>query len=210
MGCSEYATLGSISKVMVPWPPFAKVGALSKPWSVPDHCRHIHLPLRTFTDEPPRPSHACAARIKPMAGCILAAELVNDFKISPQDMMMVYMSPDPYHVSFEQTMDLGKFDLSKHATGGLSLYVWDGRVHLASISPSTPAARIHGWRSRIGGAWLIKVGAKTIASIEDMVEAFDQLRTMAHPIILTSGGQTQSVKGWHPYCVISPVITTYS
>ena len=46
-------------------------------------------------------------------------------------MMMVYMLPDPFHDAFEQTVDLWKFDLTKHATGGLSLYVRDGRVHLA-------------------------------------------------------------------------------
>ncbi len=35
---------------------------------------------------------------------------------------------------------LENFDLSKHPTGGLRLYVRDGWVHLALISPSTPAA----------------------------------------------------------------------
>ena len=71
---------------------------------------------------------------------------------------MIYMLPDPYHEAFEQKVDLRKFDLPKHATGGLSLYDRDGRVHLASIALGTPAARIHGWRTRIRGAWLIKVG----------------------------------------------------
>ena len=103
--------------------------------------------LWTLTDEPLRPSRARAARAKPSAGHNLVAELVDEFKIGVQDMMMVYMSPDPYHEAFEQTIDLRKFDLSKHDTGGLSLYARDGRVHLASISPGTPAARIHGWRA---------------------------------------------------------------
>jgi hypothetical protein len=73
-------------------------------------------------------------------------------------MVMVYMSPDPYHESFEQTVDLRKFDLSKHPTGGLELYVRDGWVHLALISPSTPAAQIHDWHARIQGACFIKGG----------------------------------------------------
>ncbi len=72
---------------------------------------------------------------------------MNDFHIGVQDTMMVYMSPDPYHDAFEQSVDLRKFDLTKHATSGLSLYKRDGRVHLASIAPSTPAARIHAWRT---------------------------------------------------------------
>jgi hypothetical protein len=98
----------------------------------------LHLALRTLTVESPRPTRARAARTKPARGRNLAAELVKDFLIGVQDMMMVYMSADPYHDAFEQTMDLRKFDLTEHATGGLSLYVRDSRVHLASIAPSTP------------------------------------------------------------------------
>ena len=109
--------------------------------------KNLHLPLCTLTVEPPRPTWARAARTKPTKGRNLAAKLVDDFQIGVQDMMMVYMSPDPYHDAFEQTVDLWKFDLTKHATGGLSMYEREGRVHLASISPSTPAARIHGWRT---------------------------------------------------------------
>ena len=82
--------------------------------------KHLHLPLRTLTVEYPRPTRARAARTKPTRGRNLAAELVKDFQIGIQDMMMVYMLPDPYHDAFEQTMDLRK------ATGGLSLYVRDG------------------------------------------------------------------------------------
>ncbi len=50
-------------------------------------------------------------------------------------------------------------------------------VHLALISPSTPAARIHDWHACIQGAWLIKVGDKTIQSIKDVAQAFDILRS---------------------------------
>ena len=58
---------------------------------------------------------------------------MEDFKIGVQDMSMIYMSPDPYHEAFEQTVDLWKFDLLKHKTAGLSLYKRNGCVHLASI-----------------------------------------------------------------------------
>ena len=103
---------------------------------------------------------------------------------------MVYMSPDPYHDAFEQTLDLRKFDLTKHATGGLSLYVRDGRVHLASIAPSTPAARIHSWRTWIRGAWLIKVDGVIVESIDDVLRAFDGLRT--------TGSQSVTLLFSHP------------
>jgi len=136
----------------VPWPPSAPGDKAPTKWYAPPMSRHLHLPLRTLTVEPPRPTRARAARIKTTTGRNLAAELVNGFNIGVQDMMMVYMSPDPYHDAFDQSVDLRKFDLSKHATGGLSLYERDGRVHLASIAPSTPAARIHAWRTRLRGA----------------------------------------------------------
>ena len=137
----------SCSSGAVPWPPSAPFDEGDTRWYAPPMSRHLHLPLRTLTVEAPRPTWARAARIKPTKGRNLAAELVNDFHIGVQDMMMVYMSPDPYHDAFEQTVDLRKFDLTKHATGGMSLYERDGRVHLASIAPSTPAACIHAWRT---------------------------------------------------------------
>jgi hypothetical protein len=131
----------------VPWPPLVPLDKGDTKLYAPPMSRHLHLPLRTLTVEAPRPTWARAARIKPTKGRNLAANLVNDFHIGVQDMMMVYMSPDPYHDSFEQSVDLRKFDLTKHATGGLSLYERDGRVHLASIAPNTPAARIPAWRT---------------------------------------------------------------
>ena len=172
---------GSLSPVTVPWPPSAPNSGVVK--NAPSRSKHLHLPLRTLTDEPPRPTRARAARAKPTKGRNLAAELVDEFHLGVQDMMMVYMSPDAYHDAFDQTVDLRKFDLTQHTTGGLSLYVRNGRVHLASIAPSTPAARIHGWRTRIRGAWLIKVGNITVASIDDVVRAFDGLRTSGSPSV---------------------------
>jgi len=113
---------GSLSSNTIPWPPSAPHNVADSKWYAPPMSKHLHLPLRTLTVEPPRPIWARAARTKPIKGRNLAAELVDDFTIGVQDMMMVYMSPDPYHDAFEQTVDLRKFDLTKHATGGLSMY----------------------------------------------------------------------------------------
>ena len=70
-------------------------------------------------------------------------------------MAMIYVSPDPYHEAFEQTV----------TSNGLP-----------SISPSTPTACIHDWRAWICGAWLIRVDATTIGSIADVATAFAVLR----------------------------------
>ncbi len=98
--------MGSISSIKVPWPPSAPHLDLNTKWYAPPMRKHLHLPLRTITVETPRPTRARAAWTKPTRGRNLAAELVKDFQIGIQDMMMVYMSPDPYHDAFEQTMDL--------------------------------------------------------------------------------------------------------
>jgi hypothetical protein len=174
---------GSISSSAVPWPPSTPHNVVDTKWYAPPMSKHLHLPLRTLTVETPRPTWARAARTKPTKGRNLAAELVEDFQIGVQDMMMVYMSPDPYHDAFKQTVDLRKFDLTKHATSGLSMYKRDGRVHLAPIAPSTPAARIHGWRTWIRGTWLIKVGDTKVGSIDEVAWAFDGLRTSGSPSV---------------------------
>lgn len=81
-------------------------------------------------------------------------------------MAMVYMSPDPYFESFEQQIDLRQFNLAKHSTAGLSLVEHDGRLHLTTMIPGTPAAKIKDWRSRVKGAWLIKIGTTLVTSVE--------------------------------------------
>ncbi len=85
-----------------------------------------------------------------------AIDIMSAFDTSKSDMATIYMSPDPYFTAFKQPLDLRQFDLAKHPTAGLSLYENGGKLHLATMSPSTPAAKIKDWRSRIRGAWLTK------------------------------------------------------
>ncbi len=96
-------------------------------------------------------------------------------------MAMVYMSPDPYHEAFEQTLDLQKFNISHYPTAGLSLFESDGWVHQGTISLSTPAAKLHEWRSRIRGAWLIKIGGITVNSLDNVNKAFCGLEANKSP-----------------------------
>lgn len=85
------------------------------------------------------------------------------------------MSPDPYHEAFEESIDLRRFDLLQHRTAGLCLAHSNGRLFLGGMTPSTPAAKIPRWRSRLKGAWLIKIGHHTVTSIAQAQEAFSQL-----------------------------------
>jgi hypothetical protein len=65
-------------------------------------------------------------------------------------------------------LQLKHANLQKNATAGLTLYESNGRVHLAGMAPGTPAAKIPDWRTRVKGAWLIKIGNKTITTIDDV------------------------------------------
>ena len=80
-------------------------------------------------------------------------------------------------------MNLRKFDLSKHPTAGLELFEKDGRVHLARISRSTPAAKIPEWGSRIRGAWLIKINGMAATTKADVVAILQNLASSGCPVV---------------------------
>ena len=50
----------------------------------------------------------------------------------------------------------------------MSLKNENGRLQLLDIKPSSPAARIPRWRSRIRGGWLISVNGQKVSTIEDV------------------------------------------
>ena len=88
-----------------------------------------------------------------------------DFDVTRRDMEMIYMSPDPYFEAFEERLNVQHVNLTKHHTAGLELYESSGRVFLQSITPSTAAAKIPDWRTRIRGVWLIKISDTIISSV---------------------------------------------
>jgi hypothetical protein len=101
--------------------------------------------------------------------------MVSDYNITRNDMAMIYMSPGPYFEAFEEVIDMARFDLNKHRTAGLCLAHVNGRLHLGGMAPSTPAAKILRWRSRINGTWLIKIGDQTVTPLAEAQDAFPQL-----------------------------------
>ncbi len=92
--------------------------------------------------------------------------------ISRSNIAMIYMSPDPFFETFEQPINLRGFNLNNHPTAGLSLYERNGRLFLAIMSPSTPAAKIPDWRPRVQGVWLIKIGHTLVNTINEVAAAF--------------------------------------
>jgi hypothetical protein len=104
-----------------------------------------------------------------------AIDIMADFDISRKDMAMIYLSPDLYYEAFAQPFDLRNFDIVTHATAGLSLLESGGRLHLANMPPSTPAAKIKDWRTRMKGAWLIKIGDVDVLTITEAKSAFQSI-----------------------------------
>ncbi len=131
-----------VQSIVVPWPPMAPMVKSKDSWAPPSHSLQLHLPLCAFSEAPPRPFPARAARANSWKQSNIAAELVDTFKIGKEDLAVLYMSPTPYHNVFEQTIDLQKVDLKQHCTAGLELFEKDKRVHLARIPKGTPAAKI--------------------------------------------------------------------
>ncbi len=183
----------------VPWPP-TKSLTKSISWTVPPQCRLSPLPLREITippltDRPHRPRTAAAAMLhanppdttltnatfntislRPTimrSKAKLASELVSEFMISKKDIAPIYMSPCLYFDAFEEELDLRKFDIAKHRTAGLCLAHIDGRLILGGMAPSTPAAKLACWRTRLKGAWLIQVGNTVVSTIEEAHRAFE-------------------------------------
>jgi hypothetical protein len=105
----------------------------------------------------------------------MASAIADKYKIGREAMEMIYMSPNPYHSSFDELLDIRRYDLSRHATAGLLFLERDGKVMLAHMTPGTPGAKIPRWQTLICGAWLIKIGKHLIHSIKDDCLAFATL-----------------------------------
>ena len=94
------------------------------------------------------------------------------------------MSPDTYGQAFEQEIDLHKWDLTTHRTAGMHLLEKNGRLLLASIDASTPAARIAHWRTHLRGAWLVSINGTPVETITDVSTTLAQHALSPHPCIL--------------------------
>jgi hypothetical protein len=165
-----------IPLLSAPWPPTPSPTLCASKWCVPDSCRTTPLPL--WESALPRPITAAAARVwsPPDTPPPTALDIASAYNISRSDMALVYMSPDPFHKVFEKVLDLHRFNFNQHQTAGLCLAQSNGCLILHVTTPSTPAAKITCWRSRIKGAWLIKIGGMTVSTIEVAQRAFQQLK----------------------------------
>jgi hypothetical protein len=143
----------------------------------------VPLPLR-ITDAP----NLIAAKAARLSNTIaqksqkaIAADVVSEYLIGASNMAMIYVSPDPYGGSFEEELNLRKFDVATHRTAGLCFFEKNGRLLLALMAPSTPGACVPQWRTRLQGAWLIEVNGTPVLSINDAHAIFAHLASERTP-----------------------------
>jgi hypothetical protein len=172
---SSAITTNPIAILPAPWPPLPSLKSYPTKRPIPPMCQKTPLPLRETAFS--RPIAAAAAQVwsPPDAPPPTASDIVIEYNITRQDMALIYMSPDPYYEAFEEVMDIRRFDLSRHRTAGRCLSHIDGRLILGSMAPSTPAAKIPRWRSRLKGAWLIKIDDHAVSTIDQVYQVFAQL-----------------------------------
>ena len=143
------------------YPPTMPLMVDKRKWEVPTQSLQLPLPLRctalpnsvaaaaacTFLppidDDRNEASHPLRCRLAQLHALALAGE----YNVDSSCMDMVYMSPSPYHDAFDEILDIRKCDLSKHPTAGMSLLQQNGRLILAHMAPSTPAAKVPRWRT---------------------------------------------------------------
>jgi len=187
----------------VPWPPLATCDSASGKFLVPPSCLFTPLPLQeTLALQQPMtaaaarthvPHSSSPGRAKIPTTTLPSAspsDIVGEYLIGKHDMAVVYMSPDPYIEAFEEVIDLRKFDHTQHRTAGLCLAHADNRLFLGSMTTGTPGAKIPRWRSRLKGAWLIKVGNTLVSTIAEAQDAFTSA--------ITSGSQFVTLLFSHP------------
>jgi hypothetical protein len=85
------------------------------------------------------------------------------------------MSPTPYNDAFKEELDLQTLNISCHHAAGMIFLPQDDRLILASMAPSTPGARVPGWRTRLRGAWLLSVNGTLVHTLAEAPQVFHNL-----------------------------------
>jgi hypothetical protein len=107
--------------------------------------------------------------------------MILDHDISRRDIETVYLSPSSFLDAFEETVYLRLFDATKFPTAGLDCEEKDGRVYLRQMLPSSPAAKIRAWRSRLRDARILSINGTPVNCIDDLKDAFLVLATARAP-----------------------------
>jgi hypothetical protein len=140
--------------------------------------RNLPLQLSPAPEPSARQVHSIS-RSPPLGTCIDPAPndttLSLSYGVLANNIAQIYLSPKPYNDAFEEELDLCKFNMSHHRAAGMMFLPQDNRLILASMTPSTPGARIPHWCTRLRGAWLISVNGTPVHTITETHQVFHDL-----------------------------------
>ena len=160
----------NISPQQCPPAPYPKISPLAI-HKIPAKAILHPLPFR-ISPEPTAHPYAASAAKTDISRVENAVDFITIGVDNPRDaFQQIYLSPDPYYDAFSEQLDIHRWHSNDHPTAGLRLIEEDQRVILIQSDPSTPAARIPRWRSRVKGAWLQQVGRMPIMTIQNVRDA---------------------------------------
>jgi hypothetical protein len=88
---------GTIEPVSIPWPlPLPPSIQTTFKWKSPPHSLHAPLPLRITAAPMTLGARAACIKSTAMTKKDVAAAVMSEYLIGAEDMMMVYISPDPF------------------------------------------------------------------------------------------------------------------
>ena len=142
-------TSPAVSKIwFAPQPPVAKLAPTVLPLA-----QYTPLPLLEFLSAPVASAAALSSHSDVSRSAALTVEFCND----------------PFGPSFDEPVNIQ----GPHATAGL-LLLFDidrGRCQLTAMQPGTPAHRIHAWKSRLRGAYILRIDDTDVTTVLDVTDA---------------------------------------
>ena len=119
----------------------------------------------------------------------------NDLNLQLDLPYTINLSSNPFDYTTTRTINTN----TKHPTLGLQLQTCAqyNKPKLQSCQPSTPAARLHNWRSELQNSYILKINNTTIKTMQDIISTISKAKQQSNePITITFG--TNDSPGIHP------------
>jgi hypothetical protein len=102
-------TYGNMMPSKIPWPLLAGVVPKTA-WTPPQQCLFVPLPLHVTETPLPLVAQAAQTTAAPtqLSPRVITSQTVTDYLIGPNDLVHIYLSPDPFGCVFDETLDLRK------------------------------------------------------------------------------------------------------
>ena len=100
---------------------------------------------------------------------------VDRHNINKRDITQVFFLPSAYHDAVENPIDLRYYVTYNNKADGMVFTDINRRLILTNIVKISHTAQMPCWRTRIHGAWLVKVGPHLVVNSDQVETAFKAL-----------------------------------